>query len=46
VALIYATLDTLHGFLNWIPVGYIFEENLLDLIVEKVGYFLIIYQCI
>lgn len=35
VALIYATLNTLHGFLNWIPVGYIFEENLVDLIVEK-----------
>uniref|UniRef100_A0A915EA02 Exportin-1 n=1 Tax=Ditylenchus dipsaci TaxID=166011 RepID=A0A915EA02_9BILA len=33
--LIYATLQTLHGFLDWIPVGYVFENNLIDLITTK-----------
>ncbi|KAH7694836.1 hypothetical protein AAVH_38112, partial [Aphelenchoides avenae] len=33
--LVYATLHTLHGFLNWIPVGYVFENNLVDLITTK-----------
>jgi exportin-1 len=32
--LIYATLSTLHGFLDWIPVGYVFENNLIDLILK------------
>lgn len=31
----YATLHTLHGFLNWIPVGYVFENNLIDLVTTK-----------
>uniref|UniRef100_A0A915CX89 Importin N-terminal domain-containing protein n=1 Tax=Ditylenchus dipsaci TaxID=166011 RepID=A0A915CX89_9BILA len=34
--LIYSTLQTLHGFLDWIPVGYIFENNMIDLIATKV----------
>uniref|UniRef100_A0A915DCM7 Exportin-1/Importin-beta-like domain-containing protein n=1 Tax=Ditylenchus dipsaci TaxID=166011 RepID=A0A915DCM7_9BILA len=34
--LIYSTLQTLHGFLfDWIPVGYIFENNMIDLIATK-----------
>jgi exportin-1 len=33
--LVYATLHTLHGFLNWIPVGYVFENNLIELITTK-----------
>ena len=32
--LIYATLSTLHGFLDWIPVGYVFENTLIDLILK------------
>ncbi|KAF7637274.1 Importin N-terminal domain-containing protein [Meloidogyne graminicola] len=32
--LVYATLSTLHGFLDWIPVGYVFENNLIDLILK------------
>ncbi|KAL3082998.1 hypothetical protein niasHS_010800 [Heterodera schachtii] len=32
--LVYATLYTLHGFLDWIPVGYVFENNLIDLIIK------------
>lgn len=34
-SLIKATLDTLLRFLSWIPLGYIFETDLLDLL-EKV----------
>lgn len=34
--LIYATLQTLRGFLSWIPIGYVFENNLIDLITVKV----------
>lgn len=33
--LIYVTLRALHGFLDWIPVGYVFENNLTDLIASK-----------
>lgn len=32
--LIYATLSTLHGFLDWVPVGYVFENNLIELILK------------
>jgi hypothetical protein len=28
--LIRATLSTLHAFLSWIPLGYIFESNLVS----------------
>lgn len=34
-ALVEATLQTLHRFLSWIPVGYIFETNLIDLLTQK-----------
>uniref|UniRef100_A0A7E4VWL2 Exportin-1 n=1 Tax=Panagrellus redivivus TaxID=6233 RepID=A0A7E4VWL2_PANRE len=33
--LVLATLRTLHGFLNWIPIGYVFADNLIDLISQK-----------
>jgi exportin-1 len=33
--LVFATLRTLHGFLNWIPIGYVFTDNLIDLISSK-----------
>lgn len=35
-SLIYATLQTLHGFLDWIPIGYVFENDLIELITVKV----------
>jgi exportin-1 len=35
-SLIKATLETLLRFLNWIPLGYIFETNLITLLVERV----------
>jgi len=34
--LIFATLETLLKFLNWIPLGFIFETNLIQILVEKV----------
>ncbi|VDK29630.1 unnamed protein product [Anisakis simplex] len=35
-ALVEATLNTLYRFLSWIPVGYIFETNIIDLLTQKV----------
>ncbi|XP_022175202.1 exportin-1 [Myzus persicae] len=35
VALVNATLDTLLRFLNWIPLGYIFETDLIDTLIFK-----------
>eukprot|EP00271_Cylindrocystis_brebissonii_P003986 TRINITY_DN15300_c0_g1_i1.p1 TRINITY_DN15300_c0_g1~~TRINITY_DN15300_c0_g1_i1.p1 ORF type:complete len:1098 (+),score=241.20 TRINITY_DN15300_c0_g1_i1:845-4138(+) len=32
--LIQATLATLHVFLSWIPLGYIFESNLLEILLK------------
>lgn len=40
-ALISATLQTLLRFLNWIPVGYIFETKLLEVLVTKVVEYLL-----
>lgn len=34
--LLSATLETLQRFLNWIPVGYIFETNLIERLAMKV----------
>lgn len=36
MALVNATLDTLLRFLNWIPLGYIFETDLIDTLIFKV----------
>jgi exportin-1 len=36
-SLIKATLDTLLRFLNWIPLGYIFETQIIDLLVTRVS---------
>ena len=33
--LVGATLETLYKFLSWIPVGYIYETNLIDLLTQK-----------
>ncbi|KAI6238235.1 Exportin-1 [Aphelenchoides fujianensis] len=35
VDLVYKTLRTLHGFLSWVPVGFIFENNLIELITGR-----------
>ena len=34
-SLIKATLHTLLRFLNWIPLGYIFETNLIDILCNR-----------
>jgi exportin-1 len=34
-SLIKATLETLLRFLNWIPLGYIFETNLIEILVTR-----------
>ena len=35
-SLIKATLETLLKFLNWIPLGYIFETNIIDMLISRV----------
>ena len=40
-SLIKATLETLLRFLNWIPLGYIFETNLIDILNNRVCYFFV-----
>ncbi|KZV88566.1 hypothetical protein EXIGLDRAFT_651045 [Exidia glandulosa HHB12029] len=34
-SLIKATLETLLRFLNWIPLGYLFETSLIDMLVSR-----------
>lgn len=34
-AMVEATLKTLHRFLSWIPVGYVFETNITQLLSEN-----------
>lgn len=36
-SLVRATLETLLRFLNWIPLGYIFETNLISILVDRVS---------
>jgi exportin-1 len=36
-SLIKATLETLLRFLNWIPLGYIFETSIIDYLVTRVS---------
>jgi exportin-1 len=36
-SLIKATLETLLRFLNWIPLGFIFETNLIDNLITRVS---------
>jgi len=38
VSLIKATLETLLRFLNWIPLGYIFETTIIDLLLNRVSH--------
>ena len=37
VSLVRATLETLLKFLNWIPLGYIFETKLISSLIYKVS---------
>lgn len=30
-----ATLAALHAFLSWIPLGYIFESNLVEILLKR-----------
>lgn len=38
-SLIHCTLETLLRFLNWIPLGYIFETKLISTLIYKVNKF-------
>ena len=42
VALVAVTLETLLRFLNWIPLGYIFETKLITTLIFKVSSFLLL----
>lgn len=37
-SLINATLETLLRFLNWIPIGYIFQTKMIEQLLFKVVY--------
>ena len=37
IALVKSTLETLLRFLNWSPLGYIFETKLISSLICKVG---------
>ena len=36
-SLVKATLETLLRFLNWIPLGYIFETTIVDVLIQRVS---------
>jgi exportin-1 len=36
-SLVKATLETLLRFLNWIPLGYIFETTIVDVLIQRVN---------
>ena len=36
-SLVKATLETLLRFLNWIPLGYIFETTVVDILITRVS---------
>lgn len=42
--LIKATLETLLRFLNWIPLGYIFETSIIDLLITRVSFRFIVVK--
>jgi exportin-1 len=37
-SLVKATLETLLRFLNWIPLGYIFETTIVDVLIQRVSF--------
>jgi exportin-1 len=38
ISLIKATLETLLRFLNWIPLGYISETTIIDVLLNRVSF--------
>jgi len=42
--LIKATLECFLRFLNWIPLGYIFETNIIDTLLTRVNAYLLFCQ--
>lgn len=42
-SLIKATLETLLRFLNWIPLGFIFETPMIDMLITRVHHSLVIF---
>lgn len=36
-SLVKATLETLLRFLNWIPLGFIFETTIVDVLIQRVS---------
>jgi hypothetical protein len=46
VPLVEATLQTLLRFLNWIPLGYIFETKLISTLIYKVLQMFSIYSVV
>lgn len=36
-SLVKATLETLLRFLNWIPLGFIFETTIIDVLIQRVS---------
>jgi len=43
-SLIKATLETLLRFLNWIPLGYIFETSIIDLLITRVSFPFVMFR--
>ncbi len=43
--LILVTIETLLRFLNWIPLGYIFETELIGVLVKKVLLLIFFINC-
>jgi exportin-1 len=41
-SLIKVTLETLLRFLNWIPLGYVFETNLIEMLRSRVNGFKVV----
>lgn len=45
-SLIKATLQTLLRFLNWIPLGFIFETDLIDTLTNRVSQYLLVLDSV
>ncbi len=44
VSLIKATLETLYKFLNWIALGYVFETQIIELLINRVSHVVTLQQ--
>ncbi len=45
-SLIKITLQTLLRFLNWIPLGYVFETNLIEMLRTRVLMMILLVECL